>query len=442
MQYDAEMRFSCLVALGSVLALPACSAGNTRALSVDLRTDYVPGLEFVAVRVDALVDRPDGGSTTAATQDHAALETDAFVTGLRVADLSLPIGDYHVRARLLAASGAVVAERVSQVHFAGNLAITLVVTRSCRTVVCAAGQACSGGVCVDPMCLAGGCTPQCTSDTSCRPVATCATGRCVSGTCFSSVTAGACASTEWCNPDVGCVRRDAPVPDAGPLPDSGMPVDAGSGMCACGSHNCGDDGCGHSCGSCSGTQSCSGGTCTDNPPDCSGLSCGASHNGVGGPDACGTCGSTQMCSGGTCVDMPPDCSGLSCGPSHNGTGGPDACGTCGTGFTCSGGACQCGGDGAGCVPGSCCGSFACLGSGGSTCCPSVGQPCGSGCCPGRLCVGGTCCVVLGDGCSSDGQCCNYPAHQCVSSRCCVVLGNGCSSGGQCCSGTCTSGTCR
>jgi hypothetical protein len=63
------------------------------------------------------------------------------------------------------------------------------------------------------------------------------------------------------------------------------------------------------------------------------------------------------------------------------------------------------------------------------------------CCTGRACVGSTCCVVIGDGCAHDEQCCNFPAHQCVSGRCCVRLADGCAHDEQCCSGKCTMGKC-
>lgn len=71
-------------------------------------------------------------------------------------------------------------------------------------------------------------------------------------------------------------------------------------------------------------------TCNGCTPDCSGLECG--DNGCGG--SCGTCGGGDVCVGGTC-SCTPDCSGLACG--DDGCGG--SCGTCGGGDTCAGGVC-------------------------------------------------------------------------------------------------------
>jgi hypothetical protein len=70
----------------------------------------------------------------------------------------------------------------------------------------------------------------------------------------------------------------------------------------CTGKQCGDDGCGGSCGSCAsgqtcdGSGQCSGGGCT---PQCDGMACG--DDGCGG--SCGSCGDGQTCDDtGQCVD--------------------------------------------------------------------------------------------------------------------------------------------
>ena len=100
---------------------------------------------------------------------------------------------------------------------------------------------------------------------------------------------------------------------------------------SCAGKSCGDDGCGGSCGSCSGKDKCnSSGQCVCTP-SCSGKKCG--DDGCGG--SCGTCASNATCSSsGQCV-CTPNCSGKTCG--SNGCGG--SCGTCALGKSCSAGTC-------------------------------------------------------------------------------------------------------
>lgn len=80
-------------------------------------------------------------------------------------------------------------------------------------------------------------------------------------------------------------------------------VDSKGGGCApaCSGKACGDDGCGGTCGSCTGLAVCSSAGACIAPvctPACAGKTCG--DDGCGG--ACGTCGGAQVClSSGTCV---------------------------------------------------------------------------------------------------------------------------------------------
>jgi hypothetical protein len=68
----------------------------------------------------------------------------------------------------------------------------------------------------------------------------------------------------------------------------------------CSGKNCGDDGCGGSCGSCTGGETCVSGVCTGCTPDCSGKNCG--DDGCGG--SCGSCSGGQVCNDGVCEDPP------------------------------------------------------------------------------------------------------------------------------------------
>ena len=177
----------------------------------------------------------------------------------------------------------------------------------------------------------------------------------------------------------------------------------GSCQCSgtCVGKTCGDDGCGNVCGVCDSGQFCVSGVCEGTcTPDCAGKSCG--DDGCGG--GCGLCASDQMCTPeGACVfGCQPECTGLVCG--DDGCGG--SCGSCMSGQTCSpAGQCetpcvadclgkQCGDDGCGgscgaCPQGSCQDSLCvagCIGDCG-------GKECGPDGC------GGTC-----GGCSSDEVC--------------------------------------
>lgn len=81
----------------------------------------------------------------------------------------------------------------------------------------------------------------------------------------------------------------------GASPDSCQP--------ACSGRQCGDDGCGGSCGSCVLPATCGpAGSCAC-VPSCSGKDCGG--DGCGG--SCGTCGTGTTCgTGGTCQANPPN----------------------------------------------------------------------------------------------------------------------------------------
>ena len=98
----------------------------------------------------------------------------------------------------------------------------------------------------------------------------------------------------------------------------------------CFSKECGDDGCGGSCGDCPDGGTCSlGGKCNCSP-DCTDMECG--DDGCGG--SCGYCLEPAICTEGTCV-CTPDCTGKVCG--DDGCGG--LCGSCPALHKCDGSAC-------------------------------------------------------------------------------------------------------
>ncbi len=101
----------------------------------------------------------------------------------------------------------------------------------------------------------------------------------------------------------------------------------------CGAAQCGDDGCGGSCGTCGAGAECdaSSGMCVSAcTPACNGKQCG--DDGCGG--TCGTCASGKACNAetGKCsVACAADCAGKQCG--DDGCGG--SCGTCDGADVCS-----------------------------------------------------------------------------------------------------------
>jgi len=126
----------------------------------------------------------------------------------------------------------------------------------------------------------------------------------------------------------------------------------------CSGKECGDDGCGGSCGSCGGNGICEEGICVCTP-NCDGKECG--DDGCG--EECGSCAGNEICSGGKCVCV-PDCAGKECG--SDGCGAD--CGQCQGNYECQGTKCvctpncsgkECGDDGCGGSCGSCGGNEVC-----------------------------------------------------------------------------------
>ncbi|MBT9555840.1 MAG: hypothetical protein IV100_07415 [Myxococcales bacterium] len=207
---------------------------------------------------------------------------------------------------------------------------------------------------------------------------------------------------------------------------------------ACTDKDCGDDGCGGTCGTCESGETCSAaGVCeTECVPSCTDKDCG--DDGCGG--ICGTCAEGKTCSAaGVCeTDCVPACTDKDCG--DDGCGG--TCGTCAEGKTCSAaGVCEtdcvpactdkdCGDDGCGGTCGTC--------AEGKTC--SAAGLCVTDCvptCDGRICgddgCGGECGVCPGgQSCSAAGACETICVPQCDGKAC---GDNGC--GGSC--GTCNPG---
>jgi hypothetical protein len=217
------MKRAPLTFVACVLLSAGCG-GETGEVIVDLRTDYVPGVEFTAVRSEVV-----GAAVAPVTT--SAFATDDFIAGELVAELlDVPLGPQQVRVALIGPTGAPLDESTVRVEVTGRVPATFYIPR--RQVACA-------------------------SDTDCVFAATCGEGRCAETACLFGPIDGACATTEYCDPDDGCRPRpeltdggldggtdaaadssvdaaiDAP-PDTAPdvAPDTGTPIDLTDGLVA------------------------------------------------------------------------------------------------------------------------------------------------------------------------------------------------------------------
>jgi hypothetical protein len=107
---------------------------------------------------------------------------------------------------------------------------------------------------------------------------------------------------------------------------------------ACGARECGEDGCGGTCGACGGLETCLAGTCGCEPEDHKAC-CG---NAVCWIDGCGKAGAKVAdcaggCADGACLSCTPSCGTATCG--DDGCGG--SCGECDGGRACRSGKCVC-----------------------------------------------------------------------------------------------------
>lgn len=210
-------------------------------LVVDLRTDFVPNVELIGVRVS-----PETG----APRDHVVDADRDYTTGVRVAELEGIERGQGVRLTIEAVlrDGEPVRQPVIAQIEASLSSITVVLSRSCADRACNPDQACVFGQCADAACLPE--QPQscpaveCSVATDCAVLSACAEARCAEGTCLYDLIPDGCGDGEYCAPEAGC------VPD---------PTFAGP-TCSDGERN-GDESdvdCGGSCAPCVAGRACAG----------------------------------------------------------------------------------------------------------------------------------------------------------------------------------------
>ncbi len=297
--------WAALAAASCLTSLAACDASAV-GLLVDLKTDLVPGRDFTGIRVEIATEDFAAGGSALRVQEQLARRADDFISGERIGEFDgLPRGTTHVQVTLLRAGDEVVARRRAVVEVQERVGITILITDSCRGVVCP-GPAdapnlteCVGGACLDPRCLPEsrercGEAPSCDRDEQCTSPSVCGSPRCIDGACLVVLDDGACSPGETCDARLGCVGD----PVDGGAPDAGV-EDAGP-SCAPSETDCADG----VDEDCDGVVDCA-------DPDCSARSCGAPTIGPWG--ACGgwtsTCGEAgtrsrtvtdALCSAGVC----------------------------------------------------------------------------------------------------------------------------------------------
>ncbi len=323
-----------VMSVGWLLALTLIGGCNEELLLVvDLRTDFQPGLEFSAVRTEVIrpADTP-GGLETRRSAETPASASDDFVSGQRVGEFLLSaVGDRIVRTSLLDSSGAVVIARDTRVNITESLGLTVLITRSCRGVMCpgatddARATQCLGGSCVRPECSVenpAACgNVECGTDTECAPSVECVDGRCSGGYCLQVPQPGRCAPSDFCDVARGCVEIPTGVDggldggvggDAGPcVPEAEIcnerddncdgTVDEGFDLTSDVDH-CGS--CGTVCGGANATPSCVSGVCAlacdVGWADCNGDVSDGCEASLASGATCGTCATA-------CVEPTPLC---------------------------------------------------------------------------------------------------------------------------------------
>ena len=202
----------------------ACSSPDPL-LVVNLRTDLTPGVELTDVTVR--IARADDRSSVLFQETTEAPSGAEYVSGRRVAEVSLPRGQLLVEVELHGAAGAVVGRRPVLVTLDDSQAVTVLITRDCQGIEC--GElACHAGACVDPRCSEESpeaCGPaECATATDCPTAAACATVQCWGGACLAFDDGVRCAADQVCDPVLGCRSRDACL-DPGCCEIAGAPVD-------------------------------------------------------------------------------------------------------------------------------------------------------------------------------------------------------------------------
>lgn len=179
-------------------------------LVVQLRTDYAPGVEVDAARVEITQ-----GAETLASEDRVLEVGEDYVAGVRLAEVAgLTTGDYRVTVTLFSSGATRAVRRIALSHPGGRFAVTALISRSCLDVSCpmdgedASLSECVGGRCVEETCTAEtpeSCpAPECTDASGCPPSTDCTQAACVDGVCLETLDSSVCPDGERCIAGSGC----------------------------------------------------------------------------------------------------------------------------------------------------------------------------------------------------------------------------------------------
>ena len=172
------------------LSVASCENG-TPGLTIDLRTDLLPGEEFSVVVAEV---SPTSDPSVVFREELRVDSDQDFQTGIRVFDREIPSGDYLVEARLVNGIEFVASRTVAVAVGESRFATTLSIQRTCAGIRCprdtddATATGCFDGRCVPPQCqddaldMCG--TPPCAADNDCPGASPCAPGLCANGVCF------------------------------------------------------------------------------------------------------------------------------------------------------------------------------------------------------------------------------------------------------------------
>ncbi|MAQ16028.1 MAG: hypothetical protein CMN30_14720 [Sandaracinus sp.] len=236
-----------------MLAVLAGCADGGLGVSVDLKSDWQPGRQFVGVITRVGHGLGDAFVAEGGAEQVVATANQDYLEGVRIAEFDgLTRGELTVRVELLTLEGDRLALRDTVLDLRGDHALTVLITSSCADVACPGADdpaeltACFGGRCVDPSCSPENleaCGPStCETDAECGGASECSFGACVEGECLLRADESVCGTGLTCDIFGGCVLADGV--DGGPMcPETETACDDGMDDDCDGLTDCADPDC-------------------------------------------------------------------------------------------------------------------------------------------------------------------------------------------------------
>ena len=191
----------------SICCLLLLGCSSQVELSVELKTDFVPGVEFSGVRV--LVD--------GRVEEVPVFANELFSGRKQVANFTnlSSKSDRLTRVELITPQGEVIAKRTALVKNVRSSQVSVIISRSCREANCAEGTTCAGGMCVPVDCILGGdasCPEiECSTVVDCASATeSCLEASCERGVCLYNQRPSSCEEGRFCSPNGGCTSIALP----------------------------------------------------------------------------------------------------------------------------------------------------------------------------------------------------------------------------------------